>query len=744
MDFSFLGEDFYCTRSLNNARSLVVMGPGDLRMGKGWAADLLNLQFVPEKFSNSVLATVPIRVIPTTLKYHYPGLLNDVQNISDVSDFVFVHESGRGGYYEILIRGVIYHVPCAHIDVISSLVVAERGGSGNMFALPKEFYIVKKVSSIYKEIVLIATDKVNDPICGGSDVPFSFPFSVIGDVTNRGFGNKFMMGSCFVDGIVEFGYDGCKIEIPLIRGEHLILAMNNDNKWTILDVISFRRQFLLSILFAHYSFDNSGTEITYGVSFQFVVNHPVDFFAVNTRMCETSCVRFDNNESLTFVDVANLQIPEGSLVVSAVFPQQLPAPFVRNCDFPRIAAIFVTPEVDAFSNLREKMSEITANQRPALREYLKITFPYSFKNLMRYIVEKMNTVISDREFFKTCKIISHYDKDNSDLRLVANIADSFSKTDMALNKTWEVLVNILCDDIKIFEAIGRCLKAVKNYNFSLSGGYGSRLMYPYYIPMSNSTVDIVTCIEGLSSVRHPLLVMYEIFRVLKPGGKILIREHTIENNFELTMLRWEKFISGKRCVTYCTMKEWCSMLCFIGFVDISVVKMSPVSRFLHVRAVRGGDNQFAKLLRQPEPFVNIVPPATEIVEGALPQDQTVNYRISYDPPPVEDAPCPDCLEKRQDRKMPDNSDTDDWDPDFTRVVHKPIPKTFSEILAEARNFDKYDEILEDMDLHLRQPVPDGYGNYDSIAIQNLRHGKPPDNIKNGAEIPMSQEKNSFG
>jgi len=352
----------------------------------------------------------------------------------------------------------------------------------------------------------------------------------------------------------------------------------------------------------------------------------------------------------------------------------------------------------------------------------------------------MDSIIPDREFFKTCKIISYYDKDNSDLRLIANIADSFSKTDMAQNKTWEVLVNILCDDIKVFESIGRCLKAVKNYNFSLSGERGSRLMYPYYIPMPNSTVDIVTCIEGLSSVRHPFLVMYEIFRVLKPGGKVLIREHTIENNFELTMLRWEKFILGKRCVTYCTMKEWCSMLCFIGFVDISVVKMSPVSRFLHVRAVRGDDNQFAKLLRQPEPFVNIVPPATEIVDGALPQDQTVDYRISYDPPPVEDAPCPDCFQKRQDRKMLENSDTEDLDPEIPKIVHKPVPKTFSEVLEEARNSGKFDEILEGIDLHLRQPVPDGYGNYDSVATHNLRHGKPMDSIKCDAEIPMPRGK----
>jgi len=65
-------------------------------------------------------------------------------------------------------------------------------------------------------------------------------------------------------------------------------------------------------------------------------------------------------------------------------------------------------------------------------------------------------------------------------------------------------------------------------------------------------------------------------------------------------------------------------------------------------------------------------------------------------------------------------------------------------LEEARNSGKFDEILENIDSHLRQPLPDGYGNYDSIATQNLRHGKPMDSIKFSAEIPMPQEKVLFG
>src|SRR5205807_1878486 len=65
--------------------------------------------------------------------------------------------------------------------------------------------------------------------------------------------------------------------------------------------------------------------------------------------------------------------------------------------------------------------------------------------------------------------------------------------------------------------------ALTRRNFELRG-LGGRFVHcrPTSVPLESSTVDVVCVSSLLHEVDEPHLVVEEIYRVLKPGGKVLV------------------------------------------------------------------------------------------------------------------------------------------------------------------------------------------------------------------------------
>ena len=69
-----------------------------------------------------------------------------------------------------------------------------------------------------------------------------------------------------------------------------------------------------------------------------------------------------------------------------------------------------------------------------------------------------------------------------------------------------------------------------------------------HIPLLDNTVDIVTCNNALNHFQDPKAALHEIYRVLKPGGKLLlevfIERRNIAHTVEYTPETLEKLVCG--------------------------------------------------------------------------------------------------------------------------------------------------------------------------------------------------------
>ncbi len=56
------------------------------------------------------------------------------------------------------------------------------------------------------------------------------------------------------------------------------------------------------------------------------------------------------------------------------------------------------------------------------------------------------------------------------------------------------------------------------------------------LPFTDQSMDVVTMAFGIRNVENPILVLKEIYRVLKPEGKAMILEFSLPSNFLLKVL----------------------------------------------------------------------------------------------------------------------------------------------------------------------------------------------------------------
>jgi len=563
-----------------------------------------NLMLVPEKFTTLLAEPENLNVVHTSLSVFYSGLVvKEIAKMSENSNFCFIHESGRGGYYPMIVKGIVFHVPCAHIDTIVQLVVFERGGFGNMKMFPSDIVIAKKIR---------ANSRLIDfKLFNLKDSEFAFPFSTVGDVSNLGAGKKFRLGMCRQNGIVEFAYDGLQVEMPLIEHECIILALNNADVWCVLDVVSERRPFLLSVLFGKYSFECTGPKIIYGVSFQFVVREPISDFVMRTKLSTKPGAKFDDDGSDMYKESVIASMPGVFVNISQVFAGQNPAIIMENNLYTRPQAIMKTAIVDGSRDLRVGLIEIMQSNPSLMQTFLAARFPYSAVEMYRYIENRLESRCSDFEFFHGILALINRDLEYSNLNFKTILVEALvpkeeGQISHVHSKDYPIHVHILDFGNVPVKHFSSVLKIGTTIKFSLFDVPGCRKMFPYYIPLPNKYCDLLTIVNGLTQVHYPFMVLYDVFRVLRQGGILIIQDNEVKNSIGLDLLRLDR----KTCPfgtlkNYFDMDELAEMLIFIGFEGVKTIYSNPITGKFIIRAIRAYDSKFADVAI-PDPLTPIV------------------------------------------------------------------------------------------------------------------------------------------
>jgi len=591
MKLTALDFEFYSNRSCDHERKTLTTGPGSVAMGTGQPLNP-NLELVPEKFTTLLSEPVGLNVIHTSLTVFYSGLVvKEIAKMSENSNFCFLHESGRGGYYPMVVKDKIYHVPCAHIDTVVQLVVFEKGGFGNMKMFPSSIVIAKKVKANSR--------LVDFKLFNLKDAEFTFPFSTVGDVSNLGAGKQFRLGMCRQSGIVEFAFDGLQVEMPLIEHECVILALNNADVWCVLDVVSERRPFLLSLLFGRYSFECSGPKIIYGVSFQFVVREPISDFVMRTKLSLKPGASFDDDGSDIYKESVIASMPNVFANISQIFAGQNPATIMEHNLYTKPQAIIKTAIVDNSRDLRVGLIEIMQNNPGLMQTFLAARFPYSAVELYKYVENKLESRCSDFDFFHGFVALSNRDLEYSNLMFKTILVEAlvpkegYTKSHVCA-KDYPVHLHILDSGTTPVKHFSSILKIGMTIRFSLFNVHECRKMFPYYIPVSNKFCDLLTIVNGLSQVHYPFMVLYDVFRVLRQGGILLIQDNEVKNSHDLDLLRLDrKTCSLGSLKNYFDMDELAEMLTFIGFEAVKTLYSNPVTGKFVMRAIRAYDSRFA-------------------------------------------------------------------------------------------------------------------------------------------------------
>jgi len=126
-------------------------------------------------------------------------------------------------------------------------------------------------------------------------------------------------------------------------------------------------------------------------------------------------------------------------------------------------------------------------------------------------------------------------------------------------------------------------------------------MFPYRTKNANNTKDFVLLYFGLHQVQIPMLALYEVFRIMVVGGRLLIFDFDLDTKDDLV---WYHFWHKMTCMAKNCFLKSCSSLSvitsileFVGFERIDIVARDAFSGFYTLSAYRGKDNDFARPLR---------------------------------------------------------------------------------------------------------------------------------------------------
>jgi len=122
-------------------------------------------------------------------------------------------------------------------------------------------------------------------------------------------------------------------------------------------------------------------------------------------------------------------------------------------------------------------------------------------------------------------------------------------------------------------------------------------MFPYYVPVKNKSIEIVTLFDGLRLVETPYLLLYDVFRILCIGGILLIRDRDVDRFLDSVLVEMDHIVCVRDMFSKSRLSlvELTAMLKFIGFGNIKVIARNLITCEYYLRCVRGFDSEIASV-----------------------------------------------------------------------------------------------------------------------------------------------------
>jgi len=285
--------------------------------------------------------------------------------------------------------------------------------------------------------------------------------------------------------------------------------------------------------------------------------------------------------------------------ISQIFAGQNPATIMENNLYTKPQAIMKTAIVDNSRDLRVGLTEIMQSNPSLIQTFLASRFPYSAVELYKYVENKLESRCSDFDFFHGFVALSNRDLEYTNLNFKTLMVEAlvpkegYTKSHICA-KDYPVHVHILDSGTIPVKHFSTILKIGTTIRFSLYNVPECRKMFPYYIPVPNKYCELVTVVNGLSQVHYPFMVLYDVFRVLKQGGILIIQDNEVKNSFGLDLLRLDrKTCPSGTLKNYFDMDELAEMLVFIGFEAVKTLHSNPITGKFIMRAIRAYDSKFA-------------------------------------------------------------------------------------------------------------------------------------------------------
>jgi len=230
-------------------------------------------------------------------------------------------------------------------------------------------------------------------------------------------------------------------------------------------------------------------------------------------------------------------------------------------------------------------------------QFVRQSFPYTCVQVMEFLRVCNNSVMSTREFVNALRGIVRKDIAYREITNLSTMARVVPDSDIGTDVVHRTHVNLLNSRIEEYKGICKLVKSRWSENFSLYLKTGCSTMFPYYVPVTNKSVEIVTLFDGLRLVETPYLLLYDVFRILCIGGILLIRDRDVDRFLDSVLVELDHIVCVRDMFSKSRLSlvELTAMLKFIGFGNIKVIARNLITCEYYLRCVRGFDSEVASV-----------------------------------------------------------------------------------------------------------------------------------------------------
>lgn len=188
---------------------------------------------------------------------------------------------------------------------------------------------------------------------------------------------------------------------------------------------------------------------------------------------------------------------------------------------------------------------------------LLINKTYGLKQYYPKLIEMINKNIPDNKIYANLHKLYHKKKietPSESFRGKARIRDI--EIMLGKNKKFKKYLDFGTNDGEITEEIGGYFTtSLKNvYGIDVKDSmdpntnYSKKFNFQFYdgykIPFPDQTFDLITSFQVLHHIPHYKKMLKEIYRVLKPNGVFIIREHDVKSKIDAYIINIQHFLYG--------------------------------------------------------------------------------------------------------------------------------------------------------------------------------------------------------